>query len=74
MAKETQETLMDSKKQTVLLVSVVAATMAATATAYYFLSRNRRVIVKAESVQDLLDRCHDQVRNIETRLGELSAA
>jgi hypothetical protein len=65
---------MDSKKQTVLLVSVVAATMAATATAYYFLSRNRRVIVKAESVQDLLDRCHDQVRNIETRLGELSAA
>jgi hypothetical protein len=64
---------MDSKK-TYMLVGVVAATMAATATAYYFLSRSRRVTVKAESVQELLDRCQDQVRTIEARLGELSVA
>jgi hypothetical protein len=74
MSKETQENSMDSKKQTVLLVSTVAATVAATATAYYFLSRSRRVVVKAETVQDLLDRCHDQVRSIEARLGELTTA
>ncbi len=65
---------MDSKKQTYLLVGMVAATVAAAATTYYFLARGRRMTVKAESVQDLLDRCHDQVRNIEARLGELTAA
>jgi hypothetical protein len=65
---------MDSKKQTYLFVGVVAATVAAAATTYYFMARGRRVAVAAESVQELLDRCHDQVRSIESRLGELSAA
>jgi hypothetical protein len=65
---------MDSRKQTYFLVGIAAAAVAATATAYVLIARQKRVAVKADSVQDLLDRCHAQVRSIESRLGELSAA
>ena len=65
---------MDSRKQTYVLISIAAASVAATVTAYVLLARQQRVAVKVDSVQDLLDRCHDQVRSIEGRLGELSAA
>ena len=65
---------MDSRKQTYMLVGIAAASVAATVTAYVLIARQRQVTVKVDSVQDLLDRCHAQVRSIEGRLGELTAA
>lgn len=59
--------------KTYLIVGVVAATVSAATAAYVFWSRSRHLSPHAETVQDLLDRCHDQVRDIERRLGELHA-
>lgn len=54
-----------------LLVGVAAATVSAATAAYIFWARARHLGPQAETVQDLLDRCHDQVREIEERLGDL---
>jgi len=61
-----------SLRSTYLLVGVVAAAVSAATVAYIFCSRSRQFTPQAESVQQLLDRCHDQVRAIEQRLGELT--
>ena len=61
-----------SRKPTYLVVGVVAAAVSAATVAYIFWSRSRHFSPQAESVQQLLDRCHDQVRAIEQRLGELT--
>ena len=67
---------MDSRKQTYLIVGIAASAMAAAATAFVIISRQRRLsaAAAADTVQELLDRCHLQVRNIESKLGELGAA
>jgi hypothetical protein len=54
-----------------LVVGIVAATVSAATVAYVFWARSQR-ITTADDVQHLLDRCHDQVRTIEQRLGELT--
>jgi hypothetical protein len=61
-------------KQTYMVVGVVAATVSAATAAYVFWRRARHLTHPIESVQELLDRCHDQVSAIEARLGELTAA
>ena len=60
-----------SHYKTYLIVGIVAATVSAATAAYIFWSRSRQIGPNAESVQELLDRCHDQVRAIEQRLGDL---
>jgi uncharacterized membrane protein len=61
-------------KRAFLIVGVVAATVSAATAAYIFWRHQRRLVPQVETVQDLLDRCHSQVRSIERRLSELSAA
>ena len=57
-----------------VMVGVVAAAVSAGTAAYVFWSRNRRSSTGIESVDSLLDRCHDQMRVIEQRLGEFPSA
>ena len=59
--------------KTYVIVGVVAAAVSAATAAYVFWVRSRRLAPHVETVQDLLDRCHDQVRDIERRLSELHA-
>ncbi|MBC8103670.1 MAG: hypothetical protein H7Z41_13925 [Cytophagales bacterium] len=61
-------------KQTYIVVGVVAAAVSAATAAYVFWNRQRHLVPQAETVQELLDRCHAQVKSIEQRLGELHTA
>jgi hypothetical protein len=63
-----------ASKQTYIVVGVVAAAVSAATAAYIFWRRQNQLAPQVETVQDLLDRCHAQVRSIEQRLGELNAA
>jgi hypothetical protein len=58
-------------KQAYIVVGVVAAAVSAATAAYIFWKRQHRLSPQVETVQDLLERCHAQVRGIEQRLGEL---
>lgn len=58
-------------KRAYLVVGVVAATVSAATAAYVFWMRSRRDNRASDTVEDILGRCHDQVRLIEQRLGEL---
>ncbi len=58
-------------KQAYIVVGVVAAAVSAITAGYIFWKRQRHLIPQSETVQDLLERCHAQVRSIEQRLGEL---
>ncbi|MES2465430.1 MAG: hypothetical protein V4671_33095 [Armatimonadota bacterium] len=58
-------------KQTYIVVGVVAAAVSAATAAYIFWKRQHPLAPQVETVQDLLERCHAQVRSIEQRLGEL---
>ena len=60
-----------SMKRTYIVVGVVAAAVSAATAAYIFYVRSRQLAPHIDSVQQLLDRCHDQVQSIEKRLGEL---
>lgn len=62
----------EKAKRTYVVVGVVAASVSAATAAYVFWSRSRRNH-SLESVDALLDKCNDQVRLIEQRLGELPA-
>lgn len=62
-------------KRAIIVVGVAAAAVSAATAAYVFWARQQRsvsVSPQAETVQQLLDRCHDQVRSIEQRLSELT--
>lgn len=63
----------ERSKKAYVVVGVVAAASAAATAAYVFWTRSRRLAPHAETVQELLDRCHEQVQKIEARLGELPA-
>lgn len=54
-----------------IIVGVVAAAVSAGTAAYIFWSRSRHLGPHVETVQELLERCHDQVRDIEGRLSDL---
>ena len=54
-----------------LVVGVVAAAVSAATAVYIFWARSRHLSPQVETVQELLDRCHHQVRDIEERLGDL---
>ena len=54
-----------------IIVGVVAAAVSAATAGYIFWSRSRHLAPHVETVQDLLDRAHDQVRDIEQRLNDL---
>ena len=63
-----------SAKRAYIVMGVAAAAVSAATAAYVLWSRQRAIAAasaQAESVQQLLDRCHDQVRSIEQRLGEI---
>ena len=63
-------------KKAYWVVGIVAATVSTATAAYLIWSRGKRVGVDAasETVEDLLDRCNDQVKRIEQRLGEIPQA
>jgi uncharacterized protein (DUF3084 family) len=63
-------------KKAYLVAGIVAASVSAATAAYFIWSRGKRAGVAAASdnVEDLLDRCHDQVKRIEQRLGEIPQA
>lgn len=63
-----------SLKTSYIVVGVVAAAVSAATVAYVFWARSRRMVSPTETVQQLLDRCHDQVRSIEQRLTEATEA
>lgn len=58
-------------KQAYIVVGVVAAAVSAATAVYIFWKRQQHLVPQVETVQDLLERCHAQVRSIEQRLGEL---
>lgn len=60
-------------KQTYIVVGVVAAALSAATAGYFFYQRSRKLAPKLETVQNLLDRCHDQVLTIEKRLGDFAS-
>ena len=55
------------RKKAYWVVGIVAATVSAATAAYLIWSRGKQAGVSAasDSVEDLLDRCHDQVKRIE---------
>ncbi len=57
-----------------MVAGVVAAAVSAGTAAYVVWARHRRLTDGGESVDSLLDRCHDQMRLIEQRMGELSSS
>jgi hypothetical protein len=61
-------------KRTYIVVGVAAAATAAAATAYVFWRRSRQFAPQVETVQQLLDRCHTQIRSIEQKLGDLATS
>ena len=64
----------NTTKKTYIVVGVVAAAVSAATAAYVFWARTRSVKTASESVEEILDRCQEQVRRIEQKLGEFSAA
>ena len=54
-----------------LVVGIVAAVVSAATAVYIFRSRSRALTPQVETVQEILDRCRDQVRDIEQHLSEL---
>ena len=64
-----------SAKKAYIVMGFAAAAVSAATAAYVLWSRQKAInaaSAQAESVQQLLDRCHDQVRSIEQRLGEIT--
>ena len=61
-------------KHAYLVVGIVAAAVSAATVAYIFWRRSQGLTPQVETVQQLLDRCNDQIHNIEQKLGELSGA
>lgn len=63
-------------KKAFWVVGVVAATVSAATAAYFIWTHGKKagVAAAADTVEDLLDRCHDQVKQIEQRLGEIPQA
>jgi len=56
----------------ILVVGVVAAVVSAATAVFILRSRSRQQLAPhAESVQEILERCRDQVRDIEEHLSEL---
>jgi hypothetical protein len=63
-------------KKAYWVVGIVAATVSAATAGYLIWSRGKRSgsNVASDTVEDLIDRCHDQVKRIEKRLGEIPQA
>jgi len=62
----------ENVRKAYMVAGIVAAAVSAGTAAYVFWSRNRRPGSGSETVDSLLDRCHDQMRLIEQRLGDIS--
>ena len=54
-----------------LMVGIAAAVVSAATAVYIFRSRTRPFAAPVETVQDILDRCRDQVRDIEQHMSDL---
>lgn len=61
----------DSAYRAYLMVGIVAAVVSAATAVYIFRSRMRPFSPQVETVQDILDRCRDQVRDIEQHMSDL---
>lgn len=64
------------RKKAYWVVGIVAATVSAATAAYLIWSRGKQagVFAASDSVEELLDRCHDQVKRIEQRMGDFPQA
>jgi|GEM_PF-6620757 hypothetical protein len=71
--EETPFVLNEPTKITLITVGVVAAVVSAATVAYIFWRRSQHLPPQVESVQQLLDRYHEQVRHLQDRLDELSS-
>jgi hypothetical protein len=63
-----------NQRKAYVVAGVFAAAVSAGTAAYVLWSRHRKAVESGESVDSLLDLCHDQMRLIEQRLGEISPA
>lgn len=63
-------------KKAYWVVGIVAASVSAATAGYLIWARGRHagVAAAADSVEELLDRCHDQVKRIEQRMGDIPQA
>jgi hypothetical protein len=64
---------MDKKTRTYIVVGITAAVASAMTVGFVFWNRTRQMEASVSSVEDLLDRCHDQVDALENRLGDYVA-
>ena len=65
-----------ASKKAYWVVGIVAATVSAATATYIICCRGKQagVVAASDSVEELLDRCHDQLKRIEQRMGEFSQA
>jgi hypothetical protein len=61
-----------SPKTAYIIVGVVAAAVSAATVAYFFWRRTRDLTPKVETVQKLLDRSHDMMRDLHKKLDEIT--
>lgn len=63
-----------SSKTTYIVVGAVAAAVSAATVAYYFYKRSHQASLKMRNVEELLDRSHELVGEIQRRIGDLTSA
>lgn len=63
-----------SPKTTYIVVGVVAAVVSAATVAFFFWRRTRDLTPKVESVQKLLDKSHDMMRDLHRKLDQMTAS
>jgi hypothetical protein len=63
-----------SPKTAYLIVGAVAAAVSAATVAYFFYRRSHQASLKMRNVEELLDRSHELVGEIQRRIGDLTSA
>ena len=64
----------DDNTKTYIVVAVAAAVVSALTAAYILQRRGLLTRPQVVTVQEMLEKCHDQVRQIETKLDDLRAS
>jgi hypothetical protein len=64
----------ESRKTAYIVVGVTAAVVSAATVAYFFYRKSHQASLKMRNVEELLDKSHELVGEINRRLGELTGA